>query len=234
MTTFCYKPFEPRFMSSRGLRLLSRGLVAWAGLQPSTQLRLDLLHSWCLLTWSDVYVILLRQLSQLPRHDQRTDIHEVHTLEIDGTSFVHLLAVVVEVLRDLRPMQPGVHVVHDVVAVVEGRLIHGGVHAIVRQGVITEPVRLIHEDVLRPIAERHGGHGNDVGDDEDPERRDEIDLRGKDVDQAHPAAESSSYTCQMIPLLVADDVMKKVGPNLDASPRDATCKCLRGRRRKAQ
>mmetsp|Transcript_70483 Transcript_70483/g.215889 ORF Transcript_70483/g.215889 Transcript_70483/m.215889 type:complete len:313 (+) Transcript_70483:316-1254(+) len=191
------RPAEPRAPASlrappasgRLLRLRARHRN-----EPRAQPRLHFVHRRRGLPRAQVDVAL-RELAQLLRHHHDADVHEMHAAEGQRAALQVLLPRGVQRARHLRPMQPRVGVVDDVVPVVERGLVDGRVDAIVRQRVVARAVRWVDEHVLRPIAERHGGHGKEVGHDEHPnsgshvhalrQERDDAQPRGKPTDDGH-------------------------------------------------
>mmetsp|Transcript_97183 Transcript_97183/g.313376 ORF Transcript_97183/g.313376 Transcript_97183/m.313376 type:complete len:293 (+) Transcript_97183:235-1113(+) len=157
--------------------------------------------------------VVLSKPSQILGHHHDADIKEVHPAEGKGAALLELLLVVVEVLRNLHPMQPSVQVVDDVVPIVERGLVDRRVDAIVSQGVVVVAVLRVHENVLCPVAEGHGRHGDDVRDAEDPECGAKVDVLRQENDAAEPDAETSKNSLSPPVLAGADGVGRELDPN---------------------
>mmetsp|Transcript_35957 Transcript_35957/g.116385 ORF Transcript_35957/g.116385 Transcript_35957/m.116385 type:complete len:380 (-) Transcript_35957:18-1157(-) len=157
--------------------------------------------------------VVLGKPSQILGHNHDADIKEMHPAEGQRAALLELLLVVVEVLRNLHPMQSSIQVVDDVVPIVERGLVDRRVDAIVSQGVVVVAVLRVHENVLCPVAEGHGRHGDDVRDAEDPECGAKVDVLRQENDAAEPDAETSKNSLSPPVLAGADGVGRELDPN---------------------
>merc|ERR1712050_86484 len=99
----------------------------------------------------------------------------------------------VEVVRDLRPMQASIEMVNDMVSVIEGGLIHRCVHAVVSETEVALAIFGVDEDVLRPISKGHHRHREEVWNNEHPHSGQEIHVCSEKANRSHPSHTTESH-----------------------------------------
>mmetsp|Transcript_66385 Transcript_66385/g.209894 ORF Transcript_66385/g.209894 Transcript_66385/m.209894 type:complete len:309 (-) Transcript_66385:7-933(-) len=103
--------------------------------------------------------------------------------------------------------------VDHVVPIVKGGLVHRRVHAVVRQPEIALVVLRVDEDVLRPVAESHDAHGEDVRNDECPQRGREADKPCQEHHGHEPDDEPEEKLAHPLEALCLEAVVRQLDPN---------------------
>jgi hypothetical protein len=102
--------------------------------------------------WPNIHVVC-RKFLQLPSHNKEANNGVIDGVEGESAALGKLVDVAIEPIREISPMQSGVNVVTNVIAVIVSQLVHVGINNVVREVERVLVILGIHEDMLREISE---------------------------------------------------------------------------------